>query len=89
MTPAQATRLGELRQAVDAADELLLQALAARARAVAQVWAWKRREGVDRLDPGRETALRARLLARAEALGLDAPAVERVLGQVIGVPLAR
>lgn len=89
MTPAQAAQLAELRQAVDAADEQLLQALAARARAVAGVWAWKQREGVDRVDPGRETAMRARLLARAEALGLDAPAVERVLGQVIGKSLAR
>jgi chorismate mutase len=79
--------LDELRRDLDEVDDLLIDLLAQRAELVAAIWDWKQKNGVDRIDPVREQALRERLLSRAEASGLSREAVEAVLAQIIGKPL--
>lgn len=81
--------LTRLRAVIDDADERLLQALADRSRAVRALWAWKAAQGLPQQDPQREAAMRARLLARAEALGLEPDAVDHVLVEIIGRRLFR
>lgn len=78
-----------LRAVIDDADERLLQVLAERSRAVQALWAWKADHGLPQRDPHREAELRARLLARAEALGLEPAAIARVLAEIIGRRLFR
>jgi chorismate mutase/prephenate dehydrogenase len=77
------------RALIDELDDRLLALLAERAEAVAALWAWKVEHGVPERDPAREVALRQRLARRAEALGLDTAAVQRVLDAVIGQRLKR
>ena len=84
MTPPD---LEALRSKLDSIDDELLDVLAERAQVVAEIWAWKQKNGVERIDPDRERALRERLLSRAESLGLARAAIERVLAQIIGNPL--
>jgi len=81
--------LARLRAVIDDVDDRLVALLADRAAAVRELWAWKHRHGVDRRDPAREAALRARLLEKAESLGLDRAAVERVLASVVGQDFRR
>lgn len=81
--------LARLRAVIDDVDDRLLAILAERARVVDELWAWKAAHGVAQRDPSREAELRARLSRRAEALGLDPAAVERVLAAVVGHRLAR
>ncbi|MBL8912176.1 MAG: chorismate mutase [Archangium sp.] len=76
--------LEALRSKLDSIDDELLDLLSERAHVVAEIWAWKRKNGVERIDPERERALRERLLSRAESLGLSRAAIERVLAQIIG-----
>ncbi|MFT3707577.1 MAG: chorismate mutase [Archangium sp.] len=79
--------LDALREKLDAVDDALLKVLARRAEVVAEIWAWKQKNAVERIDPERERALRERLLTRAAALGLSRDAVSRVLDQIVGKPL--
>lgn len=81
--------LEALRAKLDAVDAELIEVLARRAGVVAEIWAWKTANGVGRVDPAREAAVRARLLAQAEALGLSREAVGEVLDRIIGVSLRR
>lgn len=76
--------LGPWRAQLDELDAELIRLLARRASIVEQVWAWKQANGVDRIDPARETELRARLLAQAEALGLSPEAVTAILDRIVG-----
>ncbi len=89
MSGHDTAELAELRATVDALDVRLVELLAERGRAVRAVWAWKAAQGVERLDPARELAVRRRLLAHAQELGLDAAAVEDVLSAVVGKDLLR
>lgn len=79
--------LESLRAALDEVDAELIAALARRAALVREIWAYKQAHGLPRLDPARERVLKDRLLAQAVELGLSAPAVEAILGQVIGKSL--
>lgn len=80
--------LERYRAGVDALDAELLDVLARRAQLVDEVWAWKRSHGVPLRDPEREAAMRARLLAEGERLGLSREALARVLEAVVGVRLS-
>jgi chorismate mutase len=79
--------LDDLRAALDAADDALLAALARRAALVREIWGWKQAHGLPRLDPDRERAIRARLVARGVDLGLSADALAAILDRVVGKPL--
>lgn len=79
--------LDDLRAALDAADDALLAALARRAALVREIWDFKATHGLPRLDPAREQALKARLVARGVDLGLSADAVAEILERVVGKPL--
>ncbi|MFO0597441.1 MAG: chorismate mutase [Myxococcaceae bacterium] len=81
--------LERLRTRLDALDDELIDVLARRAALVKDIWAWKQREHVAQIDPAREAALKARLLALAETRGLSREAVARVLEQIVGLPLLR
>lgn len=81
--------LTRLRAVIDDVDDRLLTLLAERAAAVRELWAWKATSGVAQRDPAREAELRERLLRRADALGLDRAAVERVLATIVGQQLSR
>lgn len=78
-----------LRAVIDELDERLVALLAERAAAVDELWAWKARHRLPQKDPSREAAVRERLLRRAEALGLDPVAMERVLDAIVGQRLRR
>jgi chorismate mutase len=79
-------QLDALRAQLDALDDELLNLLQRRAAVVREAWAWKQANQVPQKDEGREAAMRARLLSRAQALGLDVERVQRVLATVIGQP---
>jgi chorismate mutase len=79
--------LQPLRAQLDEVDAELIRLLARRAGIVQEIWAWKQVNGVPRIDPARETELRARLLTQAEALGLSRDAVSAILDRIIGVAL--
>lgn len=81
--------LDDLRAQLDRVDDALVDLLARRASLVEEIWALKAREGIARVDPAREAALRSRLLARASRLGLSERAVESVLAQIVGRPLKK
>ncbi|MFZ5440416.1 MAG: chorismate mutase [Myxococcota bacterium] len=76
--------LETLRGKLDAIDAELIDVLARRAAVVDEIWAWKAAQGVGRVDPAREAAVRERLLARAEQLGLSRAAVSSILERIIG-----
>lgn len=78
------TELGALRARIEAVDDALVDLLAARAAAVAEIWALKRVAGVPRVDPDREAEEIERMLSRAEQAGLDRDAVREILARVVG-----
>lgn len=79
--------LEALRAQLDDVDAQLIETLARRAAVVEEIWRWKQSHAVPRLDERREAQVRARLLAQAEALGLQRDAVSAILERVIGVAL--
>jgi chorismate mutase/prephenate dehydrogenase len=79
--------LQPLRAQLDEVDAELIRLLARRAGIVQEIWAWKQANGLARIDPARESALRSRLLSQAESLGLSRDAVSAILDRIIGVPL--
>ncbi|PZR17568.1 MAG: chorismate mutase [Archangium gephyra] len=76
--------LETLRARLDELDTELIKLLARRADIVADVWKWKAENGVPRIDPAREAALRERLLSQAQTLGLSRSAVSDVLDRIVG-----
>lgn len=76
--------LEALRERIDQVDERLVDLLAERARLVDEVWALKSQQALAQVDPTREAAMRARLGARAKALGLSEGAVLGVFERIIG-----
>jgi chorismate mutase len=55
-----------IREAIDANDRVIVEAVNTRLRLVRELWALKRELGVDRLDRAREERLRAALAASNE-----------------------
>ncbi|MDP3236172.1 MAG: chorismate mutase [Myxococcales bacterium] len=88
MNDAQRSRLTATRATLDAIDERLLSVLAERAKVVAELWAWKRSEGLPLTDPQREAEHVDQLVARAKGLGLDENATRAVLATIIGKQLS-
>jgi chorismate mutase len=76
--------LDGLRADLDRVDEQLVALLAERARLVDEVWALKSQHALAQVDPTREATMRARLGAKAKALGLSEVAVLAVFERVIG-----
>ena len=76
--------LEQLRERLDFIDDELVDLLSRRAQVVREIWEWKRANGVERFDPEREARLKARLLHKAGALGLDEAQVAAVLAQIVG-----
>lgn len=87
MNDAQRSRLTATRVTLDAIDERLLSVLAERAKVVAELWAWKRSEGLPLTDPQREAEHVEQLVARAKTLGLEEQATRAVLATIIGKSL--
>lgn len=75
--------LTRLRQAVDGCNQRLAALLQERATLVAQIGAHKRRTGQPPLDPARETAMLAALLATCPSGPLDQAALQRILHAVL------
>lgn len=77
--------LQELRAAIDATDEQVLELLAQRGRLVREIWKLKQQEGMERLDVARETAVLVRLSARGASLGLNPADVEHIWREILRV----
>ena len=77
--------LDELRVAIDATDDQLLELLAERGELVRAAWARKQAEGLERLDVAREAQVLTRLRARSAVLGLDPADVERIWREILRV----
>lgn len=75
--------LAALRAEVDAADDALVRALAARWRAIQSIGAFKRASGLRGYDPDRERALRERWNAIADDTSLDRALCDAVFDVVI------
>lgn len=88
MNEAQRSRLTATRTQLDGIDERLLSVLAERAKVVAELWAWKRSEGLPLTDPQREAEHVDQLVARAKMLGLDEHATRLVLATIVGKSLS-
>ena len=82
MTGGAAARLAELRGRVDALDDAVVAAVAARAAVVAEIAALKGAAGVALKDEARERAITARLVA-SRPPGLRAEAVEGLVRAVL------
>lgn len=76
--------LADLRHRLDDIDQRLLDALAARLRAAAEVGALKARLGVDAWDLAREAAIVRRAAASARAAGVPEEAVRHVFWTILG-----
>lgn len=81
--------LAALRRKIDAADRRLLAALATRAALVDRLWAWKRAQGLPRVDAARERAVLRALVAEGARQGLARAPLRRVLEQIVGHRLRR
>jgi chorismate mutase len=77
--------LDRLRAEIDGADAQIVDALAARWRAVLAVAAHKRARGIAAHDPARESSLRARWITRARS----AAAPEALAGAVVDAVIER
>ena len=77
--------LAEVREAIDVADDSLLELLANRGKLVRLAWQLKQERGEERLDVAREAQIVTRLSERAERLGLDAADVERIWREILRV----
>ena len=75
--------LEELRDALDAVDSKLVDALVERRDLVKQVARWKVVRGRGIRDPQREQELLEKLVARGEAAGLDSHFVKRLFREII------
>lgn len=69
---------------IDAIDDALLDLMARRAALVAELWAGKAARGEPLHDASREAAVIERLRHRAEAMHLDADAVEATFRTLLG-----
>lgn len=81
--------LATVRAELDAVDSDLMALLARRAQLVGRAWDLKRDQGLQLHDASREAVIFARLLAQAEADGLDPVRVRAVLERIVGVDLRR
>lgn len=70
--------IDELRARIDSVDRTIMSAVNERLRLVEALWETKRAQGTERLDPGREAALRA-ALADANTGPLSAEGLDRLV----------
>jgi chorismate mutase len=77
--------LHELREAIDFADDALLELLANRGKLVRAAWALKQEQGQERLDVAREAQVVTRLCERGVELGLEPGDVERIWREILRV----
>lgn len=82
MTDEEAKQLGALRERIDTLDDEIVRLVAARAAVVDEIAALKRAAGVALHDPGRESAIVARLVA-ARPARLSEPAVTALTTAVL------
>ncbi len=71
-------RFAELRELIAANDARIVAAVNDRLRLVDELWRIKREQGLDKVDAGREEALRG-ALARANGGPLSAAALDRLI----------
>jgi chorismate mutase len=83
MNPGADPRIAELRAAIDASDDAILQAVERRIEAVRALHDHKQATGTPLADPGRETEIRNRL--RAQAPELSEAAVAQLVTAVLQV----
>jgi chorismate mutase len=76
--------LQRLRDAIDANDRAIVDAVNVRLRLVTELWELKRDTGLDRLDPDRERRLRAQLAA-ANAGPLSQAGLDRLVDELLSL----
>jgi chorismate mutase len=76
-----------LRAAIDANDRAIVEAVNMRLRLVTELWQVKRTLEVDRLDPGRERALREALAATNDG-PLSRAGLERLIDELLALTKA-
>ena len=76
--------LERLRDAIDENDRVIVEAVNARLRLVAELWELKREAGRDRLDPDRERRLREQLAA-ANTGPLSEAGLERLVDELLSL----
>ncbi len=74
--------LTQLRSAMDVCNRRLVDVLHERARLARAIGAWKQQHGLAAVDPGRERAMRAALLALPAAGGFAADQLAAILDVV-------
>lgn len=79
--------VARVRTAIDANDRVIVAAVNARLRLVAELWELKRKLEIDRLDPGRERSLREGLIAANEG-PLSAEGLERLVDELLALTKA-
>jgi len=79
--------MDRLRAAIDSNDRAIVDAVNTRLRLVAELWQVKRALQVDRLDPGREQALRE-TLAAANRGPLSQAGLERLVDELLALTKA-
>lgn len=78
------TEMDRLREAIDANDRVIVDAVNARLRLVSELWQVKRALQVDRLDPGREQSLRE-ALAAANPGPLSEAGLQRLVDELLAL----
>jgi len=76
--------MSRIRDEIDATDTEIVAAVNRRLRLVTELWQLKRELHVDRLDPGREQALRARL-AGENGGPLSEAGLERLVDELLAL----
>jgi len=76
--------MSRIRAEIDAADNEIVAAVNRRLRLVTELWQLKRELQIDRVDPGREQALRARL-ADANDGPLSAAGLQRLVDELLAL----
>jgi chorismate mutase len=76
-----------LREAIDANDRVIVGAINTRLRLVSELWQVKRALQVDRLDPGREQALRE-ALAAANTGPLSVEGLQQLIDELLALTKA-
>ena len=81
------SEMERLREAIDANDRAIVDAVNARLRLVSELWQLKRALQVDRLDPGREQTLRE-ALAVSNTGPLSVEGLQRLIDELLALTKA-
>jgi len=81
------SEMERLREAIDANDRVIVDAVNARLRLVSELWQLKRALQVDRLDPGREQTLREALVV-SNAGPLSVEGLQRLIDELLALTKA-